>query len=479
MFRYPRLPTFVGVGLLAALFIAALAFFAASSFGVRTADADPHTGQSVDVAVVSDPEFTNGGELPIGGVINSSVAGTLDFTAFNFTLVPVADVNATNLAAYDTVFLNVGDDEDFDCNVDALSASQKTDLANFVAGGNKLIIYDSECSSQDYSWLPYPFTTNNPGAQGAVGTLTIVEDNTLSHANAANAHYIDAADLATDTDAVGDMNVMTTLDPNWCLDMSGTNITPVTGPVHTYARYGAVGSVGLIIYNGLDIDWADADGGNDAGDWLLKIWLQELQQPFNPDNLPCEAPVAGISLTPDTATNDVGTDHTVTATVTDLLGDPVEGVEVTFEVTDGPNAAAEGTCSANADCTTDANGQVSFTYTGDGDISVKDTDTIKGCRAVEPAPLPPTASAAQLVDMEGACDTAEKTWEPAPTPTPTPTVAAEVEEPTPTVAAIPAAGGAPSDGGSSALPWLAAITGAIAVTSAGGFWFAYQRRRVR
>ena len=40
MFRYQRLPTFLGLGLLAALFIAALAFLAAGSFGPRTADAD-------------------------------------------------------------------------------------------------------------------------------------------------------------------------------------------------------------------------------------------------------------------------------------------------------------------------------------------------------------------------------------------------------------------------------------------------------
>jgi len=464
MSRYPRIPTFLGLGLLAALFIAALAFLAASSFGPRTADADPHTGQSLDVAVVSDSQFTNEGELPLSGG---------DFDDFNFTIVPVADVNAANLANYDTVFLNVGDDEDFDCNVGELNDSQETDLVNFVAGGNKLIIYDSECLPQDYSWLPFPFTTNNPGATGGSGLgLTIVEENTLS-TSAAGPHYIDAVDLNDNTDAVGDMNVMVTLDPDWCLDMSGTNINEFTGPVHTYARYGSVGSVGLVIYNGLDMDYTEEGG---AGDWLVKIWLQELQQPVNPDNLPCEAPVSGISLTPETATNDVGTSHTVTATVTDLLGDPVEGVEVTFEVTDGPNASATGTCSANADCTTDANGQVSFTYTSDGTTG---TDEIEGCRVPEQdaVDVVPAQEVLPIVVEPEACDTAAKTWEepaptPSPTPTPTPTAVAEVVE-------LPTTGGAPSDGGSSGLAWLAAIAGAIALTSAGGFWFAYQRRRVR
>ncbi len=60
--------------------------------------------------------------------------------------------------------------------------------------------------------------------------------------------------------------------------------------------------------------------------------------------------------------------------------------------------------------------------------------------------------------------------------TPTPTAA-----PTPTPSAqLPATGGAPSDGGSSALPWLAAIAGALALIGAGsGLWLAYQRRRIR
>ena len=60
---------------------------------------------------------------------------------------------------------------------------------------------------------------------------------------------------------------------------------------------------------------------------------------------------------------------------------------------------------------------------------------------------------------------------PSPTPTPTPVVAEVVQ--------LPTTGGTPSDGGSSALPWLAAIAGVIAAMSGGGLWLAYQRRRVR
>jgi hypothetical protein len=73
-----------------------------------------------------------------------------------------------------------------------------------------------------------------------------------------------------------------------------------------------------------------------------------------------EAP--NIDLTPTTATNPVGTSHTVTATVTNTDGTPRSGQHVDFVVT-GANAGATGTC-APAACDTDANGQVTFTYTG-------------------------------------------------------------------------------------------------------------------
>ncbi len=156
-----------------------------------------------------------------------------------------------------------------------------------------------------------------------------------------------------------------------------------------------------------------------------------------------------IALTPETATNPVGEDHTVTANVTDGV-DPVEGAEVTFEVTDGPNAGATGTG------TTDAAGNATFTYTSDG---VAGSDTIQACF---------------LEDLEVEhCVTATKSWV---------AVAAETATATPAVAVVvelPTSGGPPSDGGSSTLLWLAAIVGAIALIGSGGAQFARQRGRIR
>lgn len=68
--------------------------------------------------------------------------------------------------------------------------------------------------------------------------------------------------------------------------------------------------------------------------------------------------VMTISLAPFFSTNQLLEDHTVTATVlTD--GAPAPGVDVSFEVTDGPNAGLTG------DDVTDANGEATFTFTSD------------------------------------------------------------------------------------------------------------------
>ncbi|MBI3951810.1 MAG: hypothetical protein HY314_15280 [Acidobacteria bacterium] len=73
------------------------------------------------------------------------------------------------------------------------------------------------------------------------------------------------------------------------------------------------------------------------------------------------------TLEPATATNPVGTDHTVTATVTEN-GTPLAGVLVSFGVSDGPNTGLTGAG------LTDRQGQASFTYTGNGGVGI---DTIK------------------------------------------------------------------------------------------------------
>lgn len=83
-----------------------------------------------------------------------------------------------------------------------------------------------------------------------------------------------------------------------------------------------------------------------------------------------------LSATPPTADNELGVDnsHTVVAAI---AGDAsqVAGREVSF-VVGGTHAGISGTCTLNVDCTTDASGQVSFTYTVPVGPASLGTDTI-------------------------------------------------------------------------------------------------------
>jgi len=65
---------------------------------------------------------------------------------------------------------------------------------------------------------------------------------------------------------------------------------------------------------------------------------------------------ATLVLTPAAATNVVGTQHCVTATVKDAFGNPVSGVQVRFSVT--------GSVTRTGTQTTNGNGQATFCYTG-------------------------------------------------------------------------------------------------------------------
>ena len=92
---------------------------------------------------------------------------------------------------------------------------------------------------------------------------------------------------------------------------------------------------------------------------------------------------ACLDLEPETAVNPIKTDHTVTATF--FREGSLEGLFVTFKVISGPNEGKEsipnsGECTPNNDCTTDANGQVSWTYSS----LIPGTDIIVASATVNP-----------------------------------------------------------------------------------------------
>jgi hypothetical protein len=107
---------------------------------------------------------------------------------------------------------------------------------------------------------------------------------------------------------------------------------------------------------------------------------------------PFSAPVE-ISLTPKTDLNCSGEDHTVVATVKDTDGVPQVGIDVSFEITSGPNVGEAGTVS------TDADGEAPWTYT-DAAFTAG-TDEIEACFTDDTDTDAP----------EEKCDTATKDWE--------------------------------------------------------------------
>jgi hypothetical protein len=123
-----------------------------------------------------------------------------------------------------------------------------------------------------------------------------------------------------------------------------------------------------------------------------------------------------LALTPSTATNVVGSSHTVTATTTSTESPyPTAGAGtvVEFDVTSGPNMGQSShpqspgaTCSPS-DCATDANGKVSWTYNSNGGPG---TDTIQACFA-RPGTVSPPGTVNPVVDDPRTCVTATKVWE--------------------------------------------------------------------
>lgn len=132
----------------------------------------------------------------------------------------------------------------------------------------------------------------------------------------------------------------------------------------------------------------DASGACDAGDLTAtasKAWEQ--------------AVATTLALEPADATNPVNTNHTVTATVTDQFGNPVQGVTVLFTVDPGAGSTPSSTSGSDI---TDAAGQATFSYTSTTANTGGESDTITACADVD---------ADATCDVGEPSDTATKTWQ--------------------------------------------------------------------
>ena len=275
----------------------------------------------------------------IGGPAQtSSATASVTYNGMTFTPLTKAAISSTTLATYDTLIL-------FEvCDIaTSLSSSQHDAINAYLAAGNKIILFDGDrcapgfggAGNADYSWFTFPFATSNPGPQGASGTLTIVENSTLTNG------------LSTDPfnlDELGDANTAITSDPHWFAAAKTTNALGNNGYFLAYAR-----NSGLIIYDGAD-HWA-TDGPTKS---LTDLFLNELNQQYDPDNLPGTVPIASPtpSLTP--------TPPPTKKNLVILL----QGIDSSFPTTD-PNLAQVGITLKGLPSFTPATTQfVNYSYSG-------------------------------------------------------------------------------------------------------------------
>jgi hypothetical protein len=235
---------------------------------------------SSSILIVRDSDTPGtGGDLQTSGSVIGEAGDSFDRFAFDST--DILDLHTNSLVVYDTLVLD-------QVLTEHMTAADKQTIAAFVTGGGKLVIHDSDgTDGNDYSWLPAPAKTGQscPDCGDTSGTATVVENNGMVSNVPGNAAYVNVDELPGDTDALGDANVMVTLDPHWYVDITATNGKGDTGAVHTYASV-----TGLIVFDGLDTD--DMGEGEDSGvDWLSKLWYLELTQGWNPDGLPHGRPV--------------------------------------------------------------------------------------------------------------------------------------------------------------------------------------------
>jgi hypothetical protein len=244
------------------------------------------TSHLIAYVTYDDSGFT-GASIPSGNIFTDAVIGgppptgsvtaSVTYNGMTFTPLARAALSVTTLAPYDTLLL-------FEvCDIaTSLTSSQHDALNAYLAAGNKILLYDADrCAAgeggvADYSWFTYPFSTSSPGPQGASGTLTVVENSSLTQGL--------ASDPFND-DELGDANTATTSNPHWFAAARTTNNLGNAGYFLAYAR-----NTGLIIYDGAD-HWFTF-GPTQS---LTDLFLNELNQQYDPDNLPGSVPIASIN----------------------------------------------------------------------------------------------------------------------------------------------------------------------------------------
>jgi hypothetical protein len=293
--RHPEIldPTFVAEG------TAAVAAQAPPTIGCAPATAPPMlpgNGESRNVLLVTK-DTVQGSEaafIPLGlrsGRFPKTFTSTSPelkiFDRVSAEAITKRHVQPWMLADYDTVLFEQI------CDFKNMSPRFLPALVAWVAAGHKLIIHDSDkCGGRmiDYNWLPYTIKTDNPGAQGAPGSvLKVVENNWMSHTLRSRPGFVDTAAWVAQrppANELGDSNAVIEWQPGWCGHMVVRNANGIFGFVQAYAHHGR----GLILWDGFDIDM-------NTTKWHDIVRAQQLAQGVNTDNLPCTVKIGSFAVT--------------------------------------------------------------------------------------------------------------------------------------------------------------------------------------
>jgi hypothetical protein len=255
------------------------------------------------------------GPGPGNGRVDSSIFTRVDFWPMQPNLLRPADFLPS--ARVDTVVLEQV------CDIKtSVRADVKQALVAWVGNGNKLIISDADSCGPgivpDYSFLPYPFATSNPGGRAAASALQVLEQNFLVSPDSRDPAFFDEPSWrlkqnGNASNDFGDSNTVVQYDDHWCGALFGTNAIGGSGFVMAYAHYGR----GVIIYDGIDRD----QNQNLA---YHQYAARHLLLPFRPDPLPCTLRVAPFAITTDVSLvhREVGAGQTVTYPLTVLGAKP-------------------------------------------------------------------------------------------------------------------------------------------------------------
>jgi hypothetical protein len=349
---------------------------AAILFGLTLVVFSPaaHAMNSTKVAYVTDfgGPGTSDSAFPGASIFNNAVGGLPlpnggTYNGATFTDVPITTIDsnpATALSSYDTVLLYQV------CSIGSHPIALGAINAFFASGG-KVMIFDSDAcaptarGAANWNGFLFPFATTSPGPVGGGGNYLAIVPSTLTTGLVVGPQP---------PDAVGDANVFTSFTGPWCVSITGQSDLPNNPPgfVEAYARTPAGG---LAIYEGEDFwfTWKGTGLGPADLAHLKTVFDLVLAQPFNPDGLhagaDCPIPASGIVLNPPSQTHFTGSSATVTATVTDGIGNGVAGTNVTFTVVSGPDAGVTGPGTSP----TNASGNASFSFVG----ASPGTDTLR------------------------------------------------------------------------------------------------------